>query len=150
MNYLDKRKISAIYFDIFISYSWSPSFAYKLTADSLLRDESQSYWSTRFTKAGYVFAGSKVKVGGETFAKISGLFNKVPASIFKLKLPRISEPGNKDECTIFIQIDTSDGNVLQFKIDECDGRDLAVDQEIIEFKDEVKRVIESIMTEGKP
>lgn len=144
MTHLNRDKISAIYFGVFKSDSWSTSTAYKLTDDFLFVDKSESYWSSRFTKNGYIFLGDRLDLDKNKFTEITSLLAQVPSDIFELELPKNSDPGNKDEYTIFIQVDTKDGKTLQFKIDEYDNTNLAVDKRILDFKDNIKNIIKKI------
>jgi len=146
MKHLNRDKISAIYFGLFSSNSWSISTAYKLTEAFLFADKSESYWSSRFTKNGYTFLGDKIDLDINKFAEITSLLAQVPSDIFELYLPKNSDPGNKDEYTIFMQVDTIDGKSLQFKIDEYNNTNLAVDKRVLEFKDNIKSVIIKIQS----
>ena len=144
MTYFSKHEIAAVYFGIFNSNSWSTATAYKLTEDFLFVDKSESYWSSRFTKGGYTFLGDKLELEEEKFAAINSLLAQVPSHIFELTLPKNSDPGNKEEYIIFIQVDTKDGKSVQFKIDEYDQTSLAIDKEILTFKDNIKKAIKII------
>ena len=146
MTHFNKDKITAVYFGIFSSNSWSTSTAYKLTEEFLFVDKSESYWSSRFTKNGYTFLGDRLELDEDKFTEITRLLAQVPSDIFELELPKNSDPGNKDEYTIFIQVDTKDCKTLQFKIDEYDNTNLAVDKSILEFKDNIKNVIKKIQS----
>jgi hypothetical protein len=146
MTHLNRDEISAIYFGLFSSNSWSTSIAYKLTEKCLFADKSESYWSSRFTKNGYTFLGDRLDLDENKFAEITSLLAQVPSDIFELELPKISDPGDKDEYIIFIQVDTKDSKSLQFKIDEYDNTNLAVDKRILEFKDNIKNVIIKIQS----
>jgi hypothetical protein len=146
MTHFNKDKISAIYFGLFSSNSWATTRTYKLTENFLFIDKSESYWSSRFTKNGYTFLGDKLDLEENKFAEITSLLGQVPSDIFEIVLPKNSDPGNKEEYTIFIQVDTKDGKSLQFKIDEYDNTSLAIDKNILEFKDNIKKVINKIQS----
>ena len=144
MAYFNKEKISALCFGIFNSNRWSTCTAYKLTEHFLYADKSETYWSSRFTENGYLFSGDKVNIDDVKFGKVSSLLSLVPLNIFELNLPKNSAPGNKDEYTIFIQVDIKDGKTLQFKVNEYDSRDLEISKNILAFKDTVKNFIKEI------
>lgn len=144
MTHFTEQKIAAIYFGIFYSNSWSTAITYKLTENFLFVDKSESYWSSRFTKRGYTFLGDKLELEEKKFAAINSLLAQVPSHIFELTLPKNSDSGNKEEYIIFIQVDTKDGKSVQFKIDEYDQTSLAIDKEILTFKDSIKKAIKII------
>ena len=97
-------------------------------------------------KNGYTFLGDRLDLEENKFAEITSLLGQVPSNIFELVLPKNSDPGNKDEYTIFIQVDTTDGKSLHFKIDEYENTSLTIDKKILEFKDNIKNVIKKIQS----
>ncbi len=140
----NKDDIRALYFGRFSSSRWSPSVVYKLTADAIFEDPSESFWSARFTKDGYHFSGVSKEMEAHQFNVISPLLSQVPARIFAMELPGIAAPGNKEEDLIFIQFDLTDGRSLQFQVTEYDDRTVVQDEEILNFKGKVKAVINEL------
>jgi hypothetical protein len=83
MANVNRDQISALYFGLFnSSSSMSHSQVYKLTPGELSIDRSDSYWSARFTKSGYIFSGTKLELGQEKRDELSLLMAKVPSRDF--------------------------------------------------------------------
>lgn len=139
--YYPSTSIQSLSFGLFQSDAYYIPKAYKISKSDFYLEESEAFFSKRFTKESYHVAGKAVSIPPTLKNQLTGLMEKIPSKILTYELPKLNEPGNREECTYFIEIELINGTIISFVVNEYEPNHLKLPSDILAFKDQIKSLL---------